>query len=471
MSGNGRERGGERSISMSGLLSLMIGFGMLFIYVKFVGYYWNWSDFARIAYLMVGVGLFLWGLLKGFDRQAAGSEVGRRLTFLRQRVALPMLPRPGQFYLLMMIVLLVGSLLGRSNMLMLVFAMMAGPFVLNGWVTYSMLKKTDLSRRLPARVMAGEPASVEVVLENRKRLLSSWLMTARDRIQNAFERLDTEVLFARVPRRDRRVAHYQVRLMRRGKYQFGPMRLSTRFPLGLVERSLLFNKPGELLVYPRIGRMSSSWKRRNFRTAEMSERLEPRRGMFDDEFHHIREYRTGDNPRAIHWRTSARHNELMVCEYHQNRDQNLVVLLDLWQPESPGDEDYERVELGISLAATICVEQLKQSRDARLSLIAAGRDLSSWESRAGAATMETLLDLLAAVEAAPKPKLTELLELALTKRASDARMLLVTTRPQTPGSSEIYEAIAACPTVSPWKSELQIIHADPSELSAIFQLV
>lgn len=85
--------------------------------------------------------------------------------------------------------------------------------------------------------------------------------------------------------------------------------------------------------------------------------------------------------------------------------------------------------------------------------------------------METLLDLLAAVEAAPKPKLTELLELALTKRASDARMLLVTTRPQTPGSSEIYEAIAACPTVSPWKSELQIIHADPSELSAIFQLV
>ena len=43
---------------------------------------------------------------------------------------------------MIMIVIFSGSLLGRSNMLMLVFSMMAGPFVVNGWITYSMLKRT-----------------------------------------------------------------------------------------------------------------------------------------------------------------------------------------------------------------------------------------------------------------------------------------------------------------------------------------
>ncbi len=61
-----------------------------------------------------------------------------------------------------MIVIFSGSLLGRSNMLMLVFSMMAGPFVVNGWITYSMLKRTAVERVVPERVMAGEPITVEL---------------------------------------------------------------------------------------------------------------------------------------------------------------------------------------------------------------------------------------------------------------------------------------------------------------------
>ena len=46
---------------------------------------------------------------------------------------------------------------------------------------------------------------------------------------------------------------YQARLMQRGKYEFGPLRLATRFPLGLVDRSLIFDVRNEVLVHPRIG--------------------------------------------------------------------------------------------------------------------------------------------------------------------------------------------------------------------------
>ena len=62
------------------------------------------------------------------------------------------------------------------NMLMLVFAMLVGPFVLNGWITFSMLKRMNVVRRAPRRTMAGDPVSVEIELSNEKNLLSAWLM-------------------------------------------------------------------------------------------------------------------------------------------------------------------------------------------------------------------------------------------------------------------------------------------------------
>lgn len=58
---------------------------------------------------------------------------------------------------------------------------------------------------------------------------------------------------------------------------------------------------GELLVYQAIGRLLPGWKRRERELAESSNRANSRLGIFDDEFHSIREYRPGDNPR--HWRS------------------------------------------------------------------------------------------------------------------------------------------------------------------------
>ena len=162
-------------------------------------------------------------------------------------------------------------------------------------------------------------------------------MSAHDTIQNGEERLDPSVLFARVPAGGRRSGHYHARLMRRGRYRFGPAQLTARFPLGIVERGLVFPLPGEILVYPRLGRLSARWMREHFLATDLVERRELRQGAFDDEFHRIREFRWGDNPRAIHWRTSARHNALMVREYHQSRDLNLMVLCDLWLPAAPDD--------------------------------------------------------------------------------------------------------------------------------------
>lgn len=416
---------------MSGVLAFLTAFGMILVYIKFSVLFEQWTTTQRQVYFAAAVVCGLWGVRQFvvvYGTKPGDPSLGRRSRHRRH------FPRPGVIYLVIMGVLFIGAVIGQSNMLILVFALMAGPFVLNGWATFSMLKRMRVKRHLPSRVMAGETVSVDISLENHKLVISSWMMTVRDRVTNARESLDARVLFARVPRTGKRTGHYQLRLMQRGIYHFGPILLSTRFPFGLVERGYLFDETGEILVYPRVGRLSPSWKRNHLVGTELSQREQSRRGAFDDEFHRIREFRRGDNPRAIHWRTSARHNELMVCEYHPSRDRDLVLLLDLWQPARPNDIELDRVELAVSLAATICVEHVRQNRDCSVSLVVAGHRLDSWEALSGPGSVEPMLEALATVAAGAGAHSSRLLEAQKVRRSSTTRTILVTTRARADGS-------------------------------------
>jgi len=370
-------------------------------------------------------GLFLWGLqqvllvlfpsLQRFDIKRMG----------RNRVSLP---RDGLVYLLMLTVLFVGSVLSRENMLMLVFAMMTGPFVLNGWITYSMLKNIKLKRRIPQRVMVGETFTAEIILENNKRLIAAYLMEVNDYFSNRDDKLEASVVFRRVGPRQQLSVHYYAKLMRRGIYQFGPLHVSTRYPLGLVKRGAVFSEYSEIIVHPQIGKLSSHWADDFFSVAEMAQQSRSRRGVFDDEFNHIREYRTGDSQRAIHWRSSARQGELMVQEYHQNRNYDLVIGLDLWLPSFSDQDQAERVEWAISFVGTLCREHLKYSRDTKLTLISQGQSLELLEVGIGSMGLEYLLDFLATLQPGKTQTEKEFTKLVSQASSLRSRTVLVTTR-------------------------------------------
>ena len=102
-----------------------------------------------------------------------------------------MLTRAGMVSaLFIMPTMLIGSLLGRSTMLMLIFSLMAGPFVINGWICFTMLRRLNITRQIPKRTMAGNPISVNLTLQNQKFLFTSWQMSVWDRLTSSQERLD-----------------------------------------------------------------------------------------------------------------------------------------------------------------------------------------------------------------------------------------------------------------------------------------
>jgi uncharacterized protein (DUF58 family) len=450
-----------------GFLSLMAGAGMLYTSLELARRTVEWGSYIWFSGGLIGLVLLMWGLRLITGRFArAGSKVGG---LNRNRV---MLPREGMMYLLIMIVAFVGSLIGRSNMLMLVFSIMAGPFIVNGGVAFSQLKRNRIRRRLPARAMCGETISVKVSLQNKKLWFSSWLMAVRDRVgrstnsgllgSSAEAGLEPTVLFASVRPGTERTACYQLRLNRRGRYLFGPLELSTRFPLGLVERGFVTDERGEMLVYPQIGILTSRWYRESQLAAEMVERQQTRKGIFEDEFHHLRNFRTGDSPREVHWRTSARMNELMVQEFHQSRDQGLIVLLDLWQPKRPSAQDVERVELAVSFVATICMDHLRQTRGVEQILSICGRKSTSLRYTTIGQAVESLLDALALVEGGPADGLAEAVTEVSQSMTSLMRCVLVTTR-QDDGDITRQLPDESLP-------DLKVIHAEYDQLAQWFTL-
>ena len=380
------------------------------------------AEASLTVVLAITIGSLLF--VAGLRNIVAALQPARTVPYAFLRLRLPL---PGAAFLMMMSAFFVGSLIGRSNMLMLVFAFMAGPFVINGWVTLRMLAQTRVSRKLPHHVMAGEPLDVELTIENGKSVMSSWLLDVTDRIAGNREELQTGVLFTRVPPASTRSECYQLRLMQRGRYYFGPLVVSSRFPLGFVERALEFTADGDVIVFPRLGKLTEAWKQDSLTALELVEKEDPRPGIYDDEFHRLREFRWGDNPRAIHWRTAARRNELMVREYHQSRERDLVVLLDLWVPEKPTDDDRQRVELAVSFAATVCIEHMRDSREAIVTLSAAGKSAQRWRGQAGAAAFDSLLEVLALLQPGPSLNAGELQDRAGLSTAGGVRTLLITT--------------------------------------------
>lgn len=381
------------------------------------------SNVGRLVFIVAGMLFLVWGV-----RRLTTSWVSKRFDrfarWNRHRMAIT---REGIAYVAIMSVMFLGSIVGRTNMLMFVFAMMIGPWVLNGWIAFSMLRRAQAKRSQPHRAVVDEMISVEIEVTNNKWLLGSWLLAARDRIRHHREHLQGEILFVRIPAGQSRRGHYFVRLSQRGQYSFGPIELKTHFPLGLIERGLVCNDFSTLIVHPRVGRMTSRWRSDLWNAAELAERRRMRAGLFDDEFHRIREYRPGDNPKAIHWRTTARRGELMVREFQQTRDRELILLVELWQPASATSASFDRIELAISFAATVLHENLRQSRESRLQMRVVGADQFSWDHLS---SLEQALDHLALASASASADVRPVVDETMQRISNTARVVVISSRPR-----------------------------------------
>ncbi len=106
---------------------------------------------------------------------------------------------------------------------------------------------------------------------------------------------------------------------RRGWLQLGRIRVSTSRPLGLARAWAYVWPDAPLLVYPRPEANGPALPR------GIGEQSQARLHPAGEDMHHLRNYRRGDPRRAIAWKPSARRDALLVREYEQPRDAEVLL--------------------------------------------------------------------------------------------------------------------------------------------------
>lgn len=255
-------------------------------------------------------------------------------------------------------VALVLSLLGAATYLIAwnrgvalmyaLFAVLVGVAVVSVAGPRWMLRRARLRFDLPPEASVGDIASIPVTL-----LPGSW-----PRRRHLVE-LDSPFPFA--PGRPMFLAglepgvphQHRAAFELRGVFDVHEVRARSAYPIGLLtlERSWPV-EAARVTVFPRVHPV------RRLPLASGAARIggeleRPAPSVGQELFREVREYRSGDNPRHIHWRSSAHHGQLIVKQFDAIATSETWIVLDLEPASHAGDGKDHSFERVVEIAATI----------------------------------------------------------------------------------------------------------------------
>jgi uncharacterized protein (DUF58 family) len=304
----------------------------------------------------------------------------------------------GWYYSIVTIGVGLAAINTGNNLLYLVLGLLLSLIVVSGILSETSLQGIEIVRRLPARAEAGRPFFVEVELQNVKSRRRTYSVELEDQLES--KSVGRRCYFLKVGPGGSQVATYRTSIAERGVHRFRGFRVSTRFPFGLFDKSREMDVPGEILVYPaRVPVPSVAPPRAPGAGDEPSRRVGP-----GTEFFALREYHPGDDPRSVHWRTSARSDRLLVRERERDSRRGVRVYLDNALPPDAGAADATEMERAVSLAASLCADLVRRGLRVRL-LARSGETAEAEGPRALDAPLSCLarLPILRAAEAPPPP--------------------------------------------------------------------
>ena len=115
---------------------------------------------------------------------------------------------------------------------------------------------------------------------------------------------------------------------RRGNAQFGAAHLRIASPLGLWVRAHRIGPTQNVKVFPDFSQLLGYTLTATDRRSPTAGAIRKRRRGEGTDFRQLREYRQGDSLRSIDWKATARQQKPISREYQEERDQQVVFLLD-----------------------------------------------------------------------------------------------------------------------------------------------
>ena len=301
-----------------------------------------------------------------------GSAYQRMITELRGRRYLD-LEKDSQFseaWMILGIVLTLGGLLLNIPVMLAValilFVVAAAGWLWNELTLFGLHYQRHFSER---RAFLGETVQLTLEVRNQKFLPLTWLqitdvfpaslpMDQGEVVINPATNQGEYLTFWMPGAFQRLKRHFTFHCTERGYHAFGPITLRTGDGFGLFARRAKRYNCEHLIVYPRI--YSVAEMRLPAKNPFGDRRAEQR--IFEDPIRTrgIREWQPNDGLRRVHWKATARHQQMLSRIYEPSEDPQILIFLNVstmrrpWQGIIP-----ELVERAISVAgslAAMCVE-------------------------------------------------------------------------------------------------------------------
>ncbi len=201
-----------------------------------------------------------------------------------------------------------------------------------------------------------------------------------------------------LPRHTGTRLRYHVQPMLRGIQQLGPLKATITDPFGLAEFERELATVSRLIVVPRVVKLVGVPGGSGLGSGDDgSVRLNAGQGE-DDAI--VRPYRQGDDLRKVHWRSTAKRDEMMVRVEERPWKGGTTVLLDHRAGAHRGTGANSSLEWAVSFAASICLHLHRYGQ--RIRLVTENGGLVVRDSGDGSHNDNAVLDALAALQATPQ---------------------------------------------------------------------
>ena len=302
--------------------------------------------------------------------------------------------------------LVCGLLLGIVDLARAGVLALAVPLLSALVVTRAQVRIASRRAMEPQQVASGDTAVVNLTMTNRSLLPTGPLML-EDQLPSQFTgraRFAIDGLLGR----ESRVVSYRMPRLPRGRYRTGPLNLRLTDPFHLIDVRRSFTTTSEVLVTPTIDSLPGGEPPRSVDIGDdAGSHSIGARGADDAS---TREYRTGDDLRKIHWRSSARTGTLQVRQEERPWQGQITLLLDVRTtahleavhdslPKGTDERIRSSAEWAISAAASIGTQALLAGRG--LDLLA---DLTTAAPVALTSPLR-LSEILATISTSPRPDL------------------------------------------------------------------
>lgn len=221
-------------------------------------------------------------------------------------------------------------------------------------------------------------------------------------------------------------AHYRVRPVKRGQFHFECCEVDLDSPWRFWSSRRRLALPGMTRVYPDFARLYGDkllavdhW------LSQLGIAQRQRRGL-GLEFNQLREFREGDSLRQIDWKATARQRTPIVREYQDERDQQIVFMLDCGRRMRSQDGELAHFDHALNACLLLGYVALRQGDAVGLSTFA-GNDDRYLPPRKGTAQINQLLGSLYDLDSTQRPAdYSAACRFLMTRQQRRALVVLVT---------------------------------------------